>query len=158
MLFDNNNVDLDFALLNLTSGNNLGKSINMTNKMFDKSNPNILPAKEGFLRGNMFKNEYVPYKNLTYINIRPKSDREAKLFNVMQYSFAINDLNLYLDLHPDDKEVMNLFEQLVKEEKEAKKEYMESYGPLTVNKTKGDKFTWIDSPWPWDDLGGNLYV
>ena len=158
MLFDNNNVDLDFALLNLTSGNNLGKSINMTNKMFDKSNPNILPDKEGFLRGNMFKNEYVPYKNLTYINIRPKSDREAKLFNVMQYSFAINDLNLYLDLHPDDKEVMNLFEQLVKEEKEAKKEYMESYGPLTVNKTKGDKFTWIDSPWPWDDLGGNLYV
>ena len=158
MLFDNNNVDLDFALLNLTSGNNLGKSINMTNKMFDKSNPNILPAKEGFLRGNMFKNEYVPYKNLTYINIRPKSDREAKLFNVMQYSFAINYLNLYLDLHPDDKEVMNLFEQLVKEEKEAKKEYMESYGPLTVNKTKGDKFTWIDSPWPWDDLGGNLYV
>ena len=158
MLFDNNNVDLDFALLNLTSGNNLGKSINMTNKMFDKSNPNILPAKEGFLRGNMFKNEYVPYKNLTYINIRPKSDREAKLFNVMQYSFAINDLNLYLDLHPDDKEVMDLFEQLVKEEKEAKKEYMESYGPLTVNKTKGDKFTWIDSPWPWDDLGGNLYV
>ncbi len=158
MLFDNNNVDLDFALLNLTSGNNLGKSINMTNQMFDKSNPNILPAKEGFLRGNMFKNEYVPYKNLTYINIRPKSDREAKLFNVMQYSFAINDLNLYLDLHPDDKEVMDLFEQLVKEEKEAKKEYMESYGPLTVNKTKGDKFTWIDSPWPWDDLGGNLYV
>ena len=137
MLFDNNNVDLDFALLNLasqSSGMNNGISnmngMNMMNKMFDKSNPNILPAKEGFLRGNMFKNEYVPYKNLTFINIVPKSNREAKLFNVMQYSFAINDLNLYLDLHPDDKEVMNLFEELVKEEKMAKKEYMESYGPL----------------------------
>ena len=58
------------------------------------NNNNVLDAKEGFLRGNMFKDEYLPYKNMTYINIRPKSDREAKLFNVMQYSFAINDLNL----------------------------------------------------------------
>ncbi len=158
MLFDNNNVDLDFALLNLTNGVKVPMNMNMANKTFDKSNPNILPAKDGFLRGNMFKNEYMPYKNLTYVDIRPRNEREAKLFNVMQYSFAINDLNLYLDLHPDDREVMALFEEFVKNEKEAKKEYMESYGPLTVTKTKGNKFTWIDNPWPWEDLGGNIYV
>ena len=35
---------------------------------------------------------------------------------------------------------------------------MMTYGPLTVTKTKGDKFDWIDSPWPWDNLGGNMYV
>lgn len=153
MLFDNNDVNLDFTFLDLA---NLTNSQSMP-KM-DMSTPNILPAKEGFLRGNMFKNEYKPYKNLTYIDIRPQSDREAKLFNVMQFSFAINDLNLYLDLHPDDTRVVRLFEELVKEEKQAKKEYMEQYGPLTVTKVKGDKFDWIESPWPWDDLGGNMYV
>ncbi len=157
MLFDNN--DLDFALFNLSTPKSMpmNMSMNMTN-MFDKSNLNILSAKEGFLRGNMFKDEYKPYKNLTYIDIKPRNDREAKLFNVMQYSFAINDMNLYLDLHPDDMEAMALFEEFVKEAKEAKKEYMEQYGPLTVTKTKGNKFNWIDNPWPWDDLGGNIYV
>ena len=149
MLFDNNDVNLDFTFLDLA---------NLTNNKIDMNTPNILPAKEGFLRGNMFKNEYKPYKNLTYINIRPQSDREAKLFNVMQFSFAINDLNLYLDLHPDDTRVVRLLEELVKEEKQSKKEYMEQYGPLTVTKVKGDKFDWIESPWPWDDLGGNMYV
>ncbi len=153
MLFDNNDVNLDFTFLDLA---NLTNSQSMP-KM-DMNTPNILPAKEGFLRGNMFKNEYKPYKNLTYIDIRPQSDREAKLFNVMQFSFAINDLNLYLDLHPDDTRVVRLFEELVKEEKQAKKEYMEQYGPLTVTKVKGDKFDWIESPWPWDNLGGNMYV
>lgn len=153
MLFDNNDVNLDFTFLDLA---NLTNSQSMP-KM-DMNTLNILPAKEGFLRGNMFKNEYKPYKNLTYIDIRPQSDREAKLFNVMQFSFAINDLNLYLDLHPDDTRVVRLFEELVKEEKQAKKEYMEQYGPLTVTKVKGDKFDWIESPWPWDDLGGNMYV
>ena len=153
MLFDNNDVNLDFTFLDLA---NLTNSQSMP-KM-DMNTPNILPAKEGFLRGNMFKNEYKPYKNLTYIDIRPQSDIEAKLFNVMQFSFAINDLNLYLDLHPDDTKVVRLFEELVKEEKQAKKEYMEQYGPLTVTKVKGDKFDWIESPWPWDDLGGNMYV
>ena len=153
MLFDNNDVNLDFTFLDLA---NLTNSQSMP-KM-DMNTLNILPAKEGFLRGNMFKNEYKPYKNLTYVDIRPQSDREAKLFNVMQFSFAINDLNLYLDLHPDDTKVVRLFEELVKEEKQAKKEYMDSYGPLTLNKVKGDKFDWIESPWPWDDLGGNMYV
>ncbi len=158
MLFDNNDVDLDFALLNLAG---LNTPNNMNSSKFDMSsmfNKNILPAKEGFLRGNMFKDEYKPYKNLTYINIRPKNEREAKLFNVMQYSFAINDLNLYLDLHPEDTTTLKLFQDMVKEEKEAKKEYMQSYGPLTVSKVKGDKFDWIDNPWTWENLGGNMYV
>lgn len=155
MLFDNNDVDLDFTFLNLaglTNSNNNNLSMNMN------VNNNILTAKEGFLKGNMFKDEYLPYKNMTYINIRPKNDREAKLFNVMQYSFAINDLNLYLDLHPEDRSTLKLFEELVKEEHEAKKEYIKTYGPIIVTDVKGDKFDWIDSPWSWEDFGGGMYV
>ena len=99
MLFDNNNIDLDFSVLNLS-----GITDNIDNS-FD--NRNFLTAKEGFLRGNMFRNEYKPYKNLTYVNIKPKNDREAKLFNVMQYAFAITDMNLYLDTHPEDRNALN---------------------------------------------------
>jgi len=149
MLFDNNNVDLDLTLLNL-SGFNTSKD--------NYDNRNFFSAKEGFLRGNMFKNEYKPYKALTFINIRPKNDREAKLFNVMQYSHAITDMNLYLDVHPEDRNALSLLKELIMEEEKAKKEYIMIYGPLNICDTKGDKFNWVDSPWPWENMGGNKYV
>jgi len=147
MLFDNNNVDLDFTLLNLAG-------LNKENK----DDRNFFSPKEGFLRGNLFRNEYKPYKNLTYVNIVPKNDREAKLYNVMTYTHAITDLNLYLDVHPEDRNALNLLKEMIKEEEKAKKEFIESYGPLNVCDTKGDKFKWIDSPWSWENMGGNMYV
>ena len=149
MLFDNDNMNLDYTFLNLAG---------LTNQSNNTHGKDILSAKEGFLRGNMFKDEYEPYKNLTYINIRPKNDREAKLFNVMQYAFAIVDLNLYLDLHPEDRKSMGLLKEYIEAEKKAKKEYEQQYGPLVVTDSKGDKFEWIDGPWTWENLGGNIYV
>ncbi len=164
MLFDNNDIDLDFSLLSLAGlqntkqdMSNMGSMSNMKS-MSNMSSSKFLTAKEGFLRGNMFKDEYKPYKNLTYVNIKPRNDREAKLFNVMQYSFAINDMNLYLDLHPEDRNALMLLEEFIKEEKEAKKEYIKSYGPLTINETSGEKYEWINGPWSWENLGGNIYV
>lgn len=145
MLFDND--DMDYSFLNM---------IGLNDKM-DNPNNDLLSCNEGFLKGNMFKNEYVPYKNLTYIDIKPKSDREAKLFNVMQYSFAINDLNLYLDLHPEDKDMLYKLEEIIKKEKEAKEDFINSYGPLDICDTKGNEFEWINNPWPWDN-GGDMYV
>lgn len=152
MLFDNN-VDLDFTLLNLANLTNNNMSMNFTS-----DNRKFLSAKEGFIRGNIFKDEYKPYKNLTYINIEPRNDREAKLYNVMSYTQAINDMNLYLDVHPEDSNALKYLEELIKEEENAKREYVNSYGPLNICDTKGDKFEWINSPWPWDDLGGTMYV
>ena len=144
MLFDNNNINLDFTLLDLTNVNE--------NKL------NLFTEKEGFLRGNIFKNEYEPYKNLTYINVVPKNDREAKLYNVMCYAHAITDLNLYLDTHPESMEALKVLKEMIKEEEKAKKEYIASYGPLEICDTEGHKFKWINSPWPWENMGGNMYV
>ncbi len=156
MLFDDNNINLDLSLFNLAGFNE--PEINLNSNYSNEAKNKFLTAKEGFLRGNMFKDEYKPYKNLTYIPIKPKSDREAKLYNVMQYAFAINDMNLFLDTHPNDKNALRYLEELINEEMEAKKEFMKSYGPLTVNKTKGDEFKWIDSPWPWESFRGDIYV
>ena len=156
MLFDNNDMGMDYTFLNLAG---LTDDINVVNNMNNyDNNLNLYSSKEGFLRGNMFKDEYKPYKNLTYINIRPNNDREAKMYTVMQYSFAINDLNLYLDTHPEDKEALNILKNLIKEEEKAKNEYITKYGPLNVCDTSGNEFNWVDSPWSWENLGGSMYV
>jgi len=148
MLFDNNNNDFDFTFLNLAG---LEDNVSLDNR-------NFLSAKEGFLRGNIFRNEYKPYKNLTYIDVKPRNDREAKLYNVMCYAHAITDMNLYLDVHPEDTRALNYLKELIKEEEIAKKEYISSYGPLNICDVKGNKFEWIDNPWPWENMGGNMYV
>ena len=95
MLFDNGDeTGFDYSFLDLAKQSS--------------KDVNLYASKEGFLRGNMFKDEYMPYKNYSYISISPKSEREAELFNVMQYEFAINDLNLYLDLNPNNEYALNI--------------------------------------------------
>ena len=141
MLFDNN----DYSFLDLVNNQD--------------NNTNMYTVKEGFLRGNMFRDEYLPYKNYSYININPKSGREAKLYNVMQYEFVINDLNLYLDIHPNDEYALNMLEELIKSKKEEEQEFEKSYGPLEVCDTVGDSFEWVSDPWPWEkEDGGSIYV
>ena len=158
MLFDNNDGNgFDYAFLDLAGLTN--EMNNSFQNMNSDSNLNLYSSKEGFLRGNMFRNEYKPYKNLTFVNIKPKSDREAKMFNVMQYEFAITDMNLYLDLNPNDTKAVSLLKELIRAEKDAKEEYERSFGPLEVCNTKGNNFDWIKGPWSWEDEnGGGMYV
>ena len=144
MLFEDNDFDINMAFF--IPDVDFSRTLNVVSPM------------EGFLRGNMFKDEYEPYKNLTYFKLSPSNDKERLLYQVMAYSFAINDLNLYLDLHPDNKGMLDLFKKYVKEEKELCKEYVNKYGPLEVNEVMGQKFDWISSPWPWETRGGSMYV
>ena len=61
MLFDNNFIDL-FVQDN---------SYYNDNKLFN--------CKEGFIKGNMFKDEYQPYKNYQPTKIIPRNDKETLL-------------------------------------------------------------------------------
>ena len=51
-----------------------------------------------------------------------------------------------------------MLKELIKEENMAKQEYVKMYGPLKINEVSGDKFDWINGPWSWENLGGNMYV
>lgn len=70
-----------------------------------------------------------------------------------EVSFAINDMQLYLDTHPQDQkalEDMRIFQ-------ERRKKYLEMharyYGPLTMDSMVdgcNDSWAWILTPWPWE--------
>ena len=51
-----------------------------------------------------------------------------------------------------------IFLEYVDEEKIKSEEYVKKYGPLEVIDTIGSKFNWINSPWPWEEKGGSMYV
>ena len=122
-------------------------------------NPKLVSVDEGFLRGNMFESEYKPYKNYTCKKIIPRTKREELLLEIMELSFAINDLNLYLDLHPEDSKMLKKFNELVEKSCKCEMEYVKKYGPSEViDNTSDEKFEWIKNPWPWDNEGGTKYV
>lgn len=78
-------------------------------------------------------------------------DRQGLLKKVQSYGFAVYDLQLYLDTHPDDKKAFNMFKDLVEKTKEAMAEYQDQYGPLTPHATAMyDTYKWIEGPWPWE--------
>lgn len=148
MLFDDN---LGFIAYNLYP--------NMLNNNMISNNSDLVSVSEGFMRGNMFKNEYKPYKNYTYKKIVPKTKKEELLLEIMELSFAINDLNLYLDLNPDDREMLEKFNKLVLASNQKEMEYVKSYGALEVMDSNSiSSFEWIKNPWPWEREDDSKYV
>lgn len=113
----------------------------------------------GFLRGNMFNDIYKPYKNYTYRKMVGENKREDMLLEITKLSFVLNDLNLYLDLHESDREMLEIFKNVAERLMKLELEYVECFGPLEVNENKSlSKFEWIDNPWPWQNTGGTKYV
>lgn len=74
------------------------------------------------------------------------------LFNKIQkYSFAIKELNLYLDTHPDCRRALALFNKYNALLKDAESEYTSRFGPITPVQTNDTQhWSWIDEPWPWE--------
>ncbi|MEG0794404.1 MAG: spore coat protein CotJB [Bacilli bacterium] len=120
---------------------------------------NLLNTDEGFLKGNMFIDEYIPYKNYNYKKLTPTTKKEQLLFEIMELSFAINDINLKLDLNPKDEFLNNSFKRLVDKSCKKESEYVCTYGPLEVIDSESNTFDWINSPWPWNEQAdGEKYV
>ena len=136
MLFDD---DIGFIMLDKKSKN-----------ISDFESKELVDADLGFLKGNMFKNEYEPYKNYTYRKLNPTSKKEQLLFELMKLSFAINDLNLLLDINPKDSNINKIFKKYVEKYYERKLEFVKLYGPIVLEDSSNDDFDWINNPWPWD--------
>ena len=116
-------------------------------------NNKFINVSEGFLRGNMENNTYVPYKNMKYIKPNLSSEKQKDLYKIQQISFAAHDANLYLDTHPNDVEMINLYNKYLKEEKKLTDLYEQKYGPLELDGNGLDMtpWSWINEPWPWNN-------
>ena len=111
----------------------------------------LVDPREGLERGNLFKNLYDPYKDYPYDKLQPMNEKEALRYQIMQYKFALMDLNLYLDMHPDVK-ISSLYQKYLEIEKQMCTNYENLYGPLTVDSeivTNGG-WNWNLLPWPWE--------
>jgi len=122
---------------------------------FDSKNEiKLFDSTEGFLYGNMFKNEYDAYKNYKPLIITANDEKSKLLLEIYELDFAMNDLSLYLDLHPDNDEVYKLFKGYADKLNMLVKKYEELYGPMELCSTDYSKYQWVYSKLPFK--GGNI--
>ena len=79
-------------------------------------------------------------------------DRDTMLMKLSELDFAALDLQLFLDTHPDNKKAIEQYNTAVDVAGKARAEYEKAFGPLTSFRvpSQPDKFTYIESPWPWE--------
>jgi len=78
-----------------------------------------------------------------------EKNRRQMINEIRELEFAITELALYLDTHPEDTKGLCLHRKYCKECKELKDEYQKIYGPLTIN-YPCRKWRWLETPWPWE--------
>lgn len=75
----------------------------------------------------------------------------ALMEDLQAVDFALVDLTLYLDTHPNDYEAIQQFNQFAKQRGLLKKQIESQFGPLQQygNSYSGYPWNWDDAPWPW---------
>ena len=99
------------------------------------------------------------------------ADRTQLLEEIQQVGFQVDDLTLYLDTHPLDRDALDAFTQAKNQRYQLMQNYAREFEPLNIylvcpdtnNETgtyckyPGEKlFPWSDGPLPWY-IGGGLY-
>lgn len=116
------------------------------------SMPSLFTPAVGLDNGNMFSNLYQPYKNYKPANVSADNEREALMRELGRMSFAAHELNLYLDVHPEDTSMITLFNDYREKANQLMREYDQKFGPLTIisNSLNQNPFMWEKDVWPWE--------
>lgn len=79
------------------------------------------------------------------------NERHEMLCALQQYDFALYDLQLYLDSHPNCMEAMRQYKKYKAMKKNTEEQYIRMYGPIRAEQSDTDgQWNWIEDPWPWE--------
>ena len=137
-VIESNKSDYDFAV-DIING---GKSTE--SKYYD--------LREALRKGNLFPKLYNQYKNYVPRELKVSTEREKCLLEIQDLDFSIADLNLYLDICPNDKDAYELFKCYTEECKKKKEYFTKVFGPLTLSELTDD-YEWASGVWPWEGSG-----
>lgn len=131
---------------------------NLLNDYFRNATPSIMnqsqnlyTPEEGYNKGNLFIDLYDEYKNYKPAILQAKNEKDALYLELSRYAFAAHELNLYLDLHPEDTTMLTLFNDYRVRANKLMMDYEAKYGPLTISSdSMENSFTWQEDKWPWE--------
>lgn len=114
---------------------------------FQLENPPMYDTPKGLIRGTMYPGLDLPFRGMVNQKEFPATPR----IRMQMLGFALQELALYLDTHPDDKEALELYRQYQKMSHEQTMEYSRACMPMSHGIPVDHKtYTWLDEPWPWE--------
>ncbi|MBR1743567.1 MAG: spore coat protein CotJB [Lachnospiraceae bacterium] len=86
---------------------------------------------------------------------KEQKNREEMMSRLSEISFALNDLTLYLDTHPDCQNGLALYHKLMKERLELLADFARNFYPVTqasaiTGECDENIYGWGEGPAPWE--------
>lgn len=123
----------------------------------------LYDEKEALRIGTIFQDLNKPFFASEISEIKtnealPKTEeqrnREDLMCKIMEVSFVLDDLTLYLDTHAEDSQAFQMYRQMAEKRNELKQKFAAEFYPLTrdciVYCEKEEPFCWQEGPMPWE--------
>ena len=78
------------------------------------------------------------------------TERDMLIKKIGTLKFALVDIDLFLDTHPGDSEMLKLRSEYERQLTPLTAEYEKKFGPLTKAENMTNTWAWVKDPWPWD--------
>lgn len=82
------------------------------------------------------------------------SERERLLRRIAALDFALVDIQIFLDTHPNDAEALAKLDEYEQKARALREEFERNYGPIKSINAEPNRWAWIANPWPWDNQEG----
>ena len=113
---------------------------------FQQEDPPKYSQSDALRNGTLF-----PYLNLPFFRMVEGSTLPGgPMAQLQALEFVLVELGAYLDTHPADAEALAMFRECAALERSARMDYEERFGPLTQSAGSGERYAWLDDPWPWN--------
>ena len=113
---------------------------------FQLESPPKYEPRKALVHGTLFPGLDLPFMGMVNQEEKPITPTTE----LQTLGFVVQELALYLDTHPNDKEAFELYQNYQKILHKGMME-MNNENPLNHGlPTKGDRYRWLDDPWPWE--------
>ena len=114
---------------------------------FQVENPPKYDARKAIVRGTLFPGLDLPFMGM----VNTKEKNNSPVNELQTLAFAIQELALYLDTHPEDSEAVELYRSYQNVYRQCAELFAKECGPLNHrNPATGQRYQWLDDPWPWE--------
>lgn len=139
---------MDTNPINTASDGRLPASAPLANPYvpFQIEDPPKYDPRKALVRGTLFPGLDLPFMGMVNKNEKPVTP----LTELQTMAFMIQELALYLDTHPQDKEALAVYRSFQNMYHDAVITYEKECGPLTHLGRGEGPYQWLDDPWPWE--------
>ena len=114
---------------------------------FQLEGPVRYEPRKAIVRGTLYPGLDLPLLGIVNKNNLPVTP----LSELQVLAFAVQELALYLDTHPEDAEALELYRQYQEMYQKCATAYQQQIRPLNhTSPSQNGTYAWLDDPWPWE--------